>query len=224
MTKKMLLLISTLILILPNEGASEIRLPSEITTEDWLLAFVDVETTGLQPGYHEMIDIGMIVTDLNGLPIDQLFLRIMPAHPERTEPGARAVNGFSVALWQERGFVSEAAAVRELLAFTKAVSGEKRLLMVGYNAWFDISFIDHLFRSQNETWRKLFHYFVLDLPSMAWGQKHRTLTGSALSDSLGIAAETNDPLQHTGLSGAQYNLRVYQALLSEFPELPLMPR
>ena len=90
MTKKMLLLISTLILILPNEGASEIRLPSEITTEDWLLAFVDVETTGLQPGYHEMIDIGMIVTDLNGLPIDQLFLRIMLEHLVQCVPGARA--------------------------------------------------------------------------------------------------------------------------------------
>jgi hypothetical protein len=27
--------------------------------DQWLLAFVDVETTGLVPGYHEMIDIGV---------------------------------------------------------------------------------------------------------------------------------------------------------------------
>ena len=218
MAKRTTLLLATLVLFSPNYGAADLQFSPEITTDDWLLAFVDVETTGLQPGFHEMIDIGMIVTNLNGQPIDQLFLRIMPSHPERTEPGAAALNGFSVALWQERGFDSEAAAVRKLLDFAEEVSGEKGLLMVGYNAWFDISFIDHLFRSQDETWRKLFHYFVLDLPSMAWGQKHRSLTGSALSKSLGIAAETSDPLKHTGLSGAQYNLKVYQTLLSERAE------
>lgn len=215
MTKLPLLLLLALMLNLPHTGGAETNAPSEINNKDWLLAFVDVETTGLQPGFHEMIDVGMIITDLDGVPIEKLFLRIMPAHPERTEPGAAAVNGFSVRLWQERGFVSEAAAVRQMLAFTERVSGEKELLMVGYNAWFDISFIDHLFRSQNETWRKLFHYFVLDLPSMAWGQKHRSLTGAVLSEELGIDAETSNPLLHTGLSGAEYNLRLYQALFAE---------
>ena len=33
---------------------------------DWTLAHIDVETTGLVPGYHEMIDIGVVMTDLEG--------------------------------------------------------------------------------------------------------------------------------------------------------------
>lgn len=60
--------------------------------DDWLLAFVDVETTGLIPGYHEMIDIGIAMTDLDGVELGSLFIRIQPEHPERTEAGARAVN------------------------------------------------------------------------------------------------------------------------------------
>jgi len=33
--------------------------------ESWLLAFIDVETTGLVPGWHEMIDIGVVMTELD---------------------------------------------------------------------------------------------------------------------------------------------------------------
>ena len=41
--------------------------------DDWLMAHVDVETTGLVPGYHEMIDVGIVMTDLEGNEIDRLF-------------------------------------------------------------------------------------------------------------------------------------------------------
>jgi len=49
--------------------------------DDWALAFLDVETTGLVPGYHEMIDLGLVMTDLDGGVIDSLFIRIQPEHP-----------------------------------------------------------------------------------------------------------------------------------------------
>ena len=49
----------------------------------WLLAHLDVETTGLVPGYHEMIDAGWVITDLEGRVVDTLFIRLQPEHPER---------------------------------------------------------------------------------------------------------------------------------------------
>ena len=61
-----------------------------------LLVHIDVETTGLVAGYHELIDAGVIVTTIDGDIVDRLFLRMMPDHPERLDPGAAAVNGFSV--------------------------------------------------------------------------------------------------------------------------------
>ena len=30
--------------------------------DKWLLAHIDVETTGLLPGHHEMIDVGIVMT------------------------------------------------------------------------------------------------------------------------------------------------------------------
>ena len=145
--------------------------------------------------------------------LERLFLRIMPAHPERTAPGAAAVNGFSVALWKERGYVDPATAVEQLVAFHQRVAVERNLLFTAYNAWFDISFVDHLFRGEGKTWRELFHYFVLDLPSMAWSMGLRNLSGPELNQILQIESETDDPLEHTGLTGVESNVAFYRALL-----------
>jgi DNA polymerase III epsilon subunit-like protein len=195
------------------EGVTPATLSPVEAPEDWLLAHVDVETTGLVPGYHEMIDIGVILTDLEGREINRLFIRIMPDHPERIAPGAAAVNGFSVDLWEERGSVTQDEAIAELTAFHKRVVGHRNVLFVAYNAWFDISFIDHLFRSRDRTWRELYHYFILDLPSMLWSLGLHHLAGADLTQALGVEQETHDPLKHTGMTGAESNVEVYRALL-----------
>jgi len=98
----------------PLAVAQDFNWPPE-DPDGWLLAFVDVETTGLIPGHHEMIAIGVVMTDLDGIAHGELFIRLQPEHPERTDEGARAVNAFDA---------------------------------------------DH--------WHELYHYFVLDIPSMAW--------------------------------------------------------
>ena len=180
---------------------------------DWLMAHVDVETTGLVPGYHEMIDVGIVMTDLQGKELDRLFLRIMPDHPDRAQPAAVAVNGFSVERWKERGFTTSRQAVPKIVDFHHRVAGAKHVLFVGYNAWFDMSFIDHLFRQQGSAWRALYHYFVLDLPSMAWSLGIQDLAGREMAAKLGIEPETTNLLEHTGITGAESNVNVYRALL-----------
>ncbi|MBH53107.1 MAG: hypothetical protein CMI18_02035 [Opitutaceae bacterium] len=195
------------------EETSVARLTPADAPEQWLLAHVDVETTGLVPGYHEMIDIGVIMTDLEGKEMERLFLRIMPDHPERTAPAASRVNGFSVELWEERGCISTVDAIEQLVEFHNRVAGEKDVLFVAYNAWFDISFLDHLFRSLGRTWRELYHYFILDLPSMAWSMGINDLGGQGMSDKLQVEPETSDLLKHTGITGAASNVDVYRAIL-----------
>ena len=44
------------------------------------------------PGHHEMIDFGVVMTDLDGAELGELFIRLQPEHPERTDNGARAVH------------------------------------------------------------------------------------------------------------------------------------
>lgn len=84
----------TAVHVLATERAPVLRETPTANPAGWLLAFVDVETTGLVPGYHEMIDLGLVITDLDGVRIDSLFLRIQPEHPERLSEGAREVNAF----------------------------------------------------------------------------------------------------------------------------------
>ena len=186
---------------------------------DWLLAHVDVETTGLVPGFHEMIDIGIVMTDLDGGIIDSLFLRIQPQHPERLSEGAFKVNAFNPERWKKLQAFSPAAAVDSIIKFHNRVAGDKQVLMVAFNSHFDAAFLDHLFRSVNKTWRELYFYFILDIPSMAWGLGFRDLTVKQIMEQYSIADEPHVAEQHTGITGAKKNVRVYQALVRYRKEL-----
>lgn len=194
------------------ESKESISLPSE-APDDWLLAHIDVETTGLLPGYHEMIDIGIVMTNLDGEIIDSLFLRIQPKYPKRLSPGAAAVNAFEVERWQKLGAFSQSAAVDSIFAFHKRVAKDKQVLMTAFNSHFDLSFLDHLFRSVSKTWRELYYYYVLDIPSMAWGLGFKDLNGSEIRQFYEIPDEPHIAEFHTGITGAMVNVRIYQALI-----------
>lgn len=155
--------------------------------DQWLLAHLDVETTGLVAGYHEMIDAGFVITDLDGNVVDSLYIRIQPEHPERLSAGAAKVNGFDAA-------------------------GDKHVLLVAFNSQFDAGFLDALMHRDGHTWRELFHYFVLDIPSMAWSLGYRDLTGAALAKKLNLPDEPRVAEDHTGITGAMLNVRIYKAL------------
>ncbi|MHB8837593.1 MAG: 3'-5' exonuclease [Gemmatimonadaceae bacterium] len=180
--------------------------------DQWLLAHLDVETTGLVPGYHEMIDAGFVITDLDGKVLDTLFIRIQPEHPERLSPGAARVNGFDAAKWTTLGALTTRQAVDTIIAFNKRAAGNKHVLLVAFNSQFDTAFLDQLMRREGRSWRELYHYFVLDIPSMAWALGYRELTNGALAKRLGVADEPRVAAAHTGVTGAMLNVRIYQAL------------
>lgn len=196
----------------PSPVASQDIAWPDTAPGDWLLAFIDVETTGLTPGYHEMIDIGIVMTDLDGGELGELFLRLQPEFPERTDEGARAVNAFDEARWREYGALAPAAAVQKITEFHRDIAGDRSVLMVAFNSHFDAAFLDHLFRAAERNRRELYHYFILDIPSMAWSRGLRGLTGQSLSAALGVADEPHIAEQHTGITGAKLNARIYRAL------------
>lgn len=184
------------------------------TTEpdQWLMAHLDVETTGLVPGYHEMIDAGFVYTDLEGNVVDQLFVRIQPEFPERLSPGAQKVTGFDAAKWKERKALSTHDAIQRIFEFHNRVAAGKHVLLTTFNSQFDTAFLDALLRRENRTWREMYHYFVLDIPSMAWSLGYRDLTNGALAAKFGVADEPRVAEDHTGITGAMLNVRIYQAL------------
>jgi len=212
-----LIRISFLLIILLHDSEVNAQTqpwPAE-APDQWLLAFVDVETTGLIPAYHEMIDIGVVITDLAGVEQGQLFLRIQPEYPERTQEGARAVNAFNADRWRELNALSIDASVDRIVSFHKDIAGDKRVMMVAFNSHFDAAFLDHHFRASDRSWREIYHYFVLDLPSMAWSRGMRGLTGQSLAASLGVEDEPHVSDLHTGITGALLNARIYRAILEQ---------
>ncbi len=213
--------------VLATERAPVVRETPTENPAGWLLAFVDVETTGLVPGYHEMIDLGLVMTDLDGGPLDSLFLRIQPEHPDRVSEGARDVNAFDAEHWLRLGALTPAAAIDSLARFHHRVASDRTVLLVAFNSWFDTAFLDHLFRSQGSSWRTLYHYFVLDVPSMAWAMGYRDLTGGELARRFGVADEPHVAEDHTGITGAMLNVRIYRALrahgMTVLPDSPTDP-
>jgi len=200
------------------ESIGPVLHPSE-APNDWLLAHIDVETTGLLPGYNEMIDIGIVMTNLDGVILDSLFLRIKPQYPERLAQGAFEVNAFDPERWNELGALSIASAVDSIISFHKKIAGDKQVLMVAYNSHFDAAFLDHLFRSVHKTWREIYYYFILDIPSMAWGLGFRDLNSRQLMEYYDIPDEPHIADQHTGITGAMVNVRIYRALIRYRNEL-----
>ena len=208
-------------------GALESAAPAYVTAVDaavpttsvpatepdkWLLAHLDVETTGLVAGYHEMIDAGFVITDLDGNVVDSHYIRIQPEHPARLSPGAARVNGFDAAKWKELGALTTKQAVDTIIAFNRRAGGDRHLLLVAFNSQFDAGFLDALMHREGHSWRELFHYFVLDIPSMAWSLGYRDLTGAALAKQLNLPDEPRVAEDHTGISGAMLNVRIYKVL------------
>ena len=200
-------------IVLPYAHAQQVW-PNE-APERWGLAIIDVETTGLDPAHNEMIDLGAVYTDVDGNVLGEFFIRIMPEHPDRTAPEAAAINGFSEERWVQLGAVSPGEAVRRFLHFHERMStnNERIWLLTGYNVWFDRGFMDALLENNGSSTRALYHYFQLDLPSQAWGLGVQGLSGREVAKDLGIEPETDNPLLHTGISGARWNTTVYRKLL-----------
>ncbi len=180
-----------------------------------LLVHIDVETTGLEVGYHELIDVGVIVTTIDGDIVDRLFLRMMPDHPERLDPGAAAVNGFSVSRWRSLDALEADQGARTLNAFLLKYSTDHQLIFTAFNVGFDQRFIMHFLKSHNLAFNTFFHYMVLDLPSMAWALGAQSLSGDGISAHFGISAEVKDPMLHTGETGAAFNVTLYRAMLGQ---------
>jgi len=137
-------------------------------SDKWLIAFVDVETTGLNPGYHEVVDVGIVLTYPDGEMVDQFHRRIMPEHPERAQPEAIKCNGFSVERWRNENSIDAEEAVEQIIEFYRENAAGWRVMMSSYRSSFDNAFLGYLFQKTGKH-TDMIHDYVLDLPSLAWG-------------------------------------------------------
>ncbi|MCC6199115.1 3'-5' exonuclease [Candidatus Nomurabacteria bacterium] len=132
---------------------------------DQSLAFVDIETTGLDRTNGEIIELGVVVTKMKDgalVVIDQLDLKIQPTHIETAEPAALRVNGYNEADWLFAVSLEEA-----MKAFADKTKGA---IFLAHNITFDYPFIEEALARTGISHDMHFH--KIDTLSLAFGILH----------------------------------------------------
>lgn len=139
-----------------------------------LLCAVDIETTGLNPDYHEIMQICILPLDAGIKPIKEVnpfYINIIPEHPERIAEGAASTNRLKAAEIVQSGFDKYKAAdyLEEWIDGLKLpVSNygiRKKIVPLGQNYVFDRAFIYKWLGT--ETYEYLFHHTFRDTMTSA---------------------------------------------------------
>ena len=186
------------------------------TKESSLYAIVDIETTGLNPNYHEMIDIGIIIINQNLEIKGQYFSKVLPSFPERIDPMAQNINGFDLQRWTQEEAISEEELINQMNIFLNNYIGKP--IFIAFNSWFDSGFVRNLLNEHNYKFNDWFDYRVLDIPSIALACGYFPKTpdfNEKLATLLEVQPETKDPLKHTGESGVNFNYALLRSLMNQ---------
>lgn len=171
------------------------------------LAFIDVETTGLDRDKHEIIELAAVVARMKDgvfTVVDQLDLKIHPEHIEDAEPQALRVNGYSEADWLFAVSLEDA-----MKSFAEKTEGA---VFVAHNATFDYGFIESAFKKTGV--ENKMHYHKLDTISVAFGVLHSAedvskLSLKALCEKYGI----ENKKAHSAFADAYATYEVFKAMM-----------
>lgn len=175
------------------------------------LVFLDIETTGLNPDTHEIIELGAILVEQtfdatgrgNLRVLKEAEWKIIPEHIETADPEALRINGYSQEDWKNAVSLN-----RALTEFKELARGG---IAVGHNVSFDLSFIEKAFRKEKLVYP--LHYHKLDTISLAyaklWDKKDaQTFSLKALCEYFGIVNEK----AHTALADTRATLALYKKI------------
>jgi len=148
----------------------------------YLLA-MDLETTGLRSGYHEITQIAAILMDkgLNELGSFETLVKI-DHHERGLENGFNVFEYTGIRLEDLRTAPSPKDALRSLEMFVRGKIGAfdlKQVVMFGQNPTFDKGFLEAAYEQQG--WKYPFDFHVLALESM-YAHQYLLRTGELPSD------------------------------------------
>jgi DNA polymerase III epsilon subunit-like protein len=176
------------------------------------LAFIDTETTGLNPDYHEIIEFACVIarqTPREGQGpkieiIEEFELKIKPEHLERAEEQALRVNGYNEADWL---FAIDPKKAFEFIA--KKVEGCN---MVSHNITFDHGFVTKSFERYGI--ENTFHFHKIDTISMAFARLYDVKQAERFSlKALCELFKVENAKAHTALADTHALVEVYKKMM-----------
>lgn len=173
------------------------------------IAITDLETTGLDPLRHEIIEIGLVLISQPELKIiETLDIKVKPERIETATPEALQINGYREEDWENALSLQDA-----LPAYLKKAAGA---LFCAYNTHFDLPFIKQACFKTNIP-LALDHHCI-DIPTLVWS-KYRTaelesMKLSKVAQFLGLAPE---PELHRAINGAMLAYEVLKKILKTVP-------
>lgn len=176
------------------------------------LAFIDVETTGLNILNHEIIEIGGVIVEQDWSDpknpefkiVDEFECKVKPERIGDADPVSLKINGYDPSAWALAYSLPEAM---QLLA-----EKTKDSIMVGHNVCFDFAFIEKAFITTGVS--SLMHYHKLDTISIAFAK----ITDVAVDRySLRFLCEyfgIENKRAHTALADCHATFEVYKKLMA----------
>jgi DNA polymerase-3 subunit epsilon len=171
--------------------------------KDKRLAFIDTETTGLDPSRHEVIDFAAVIRSADGS-TERVSFKIRPEHLERADPKALEVNGYTPEGWA--GAISQEEGARRML---DALNG---CVIVGHNVGFDLDFIKATVTRHDKAGARKLPYHKVDTVTLAYvvlapyGLDKLSL--ESVCNFLGVTNEG----AHTALADVERCMAVYDRL------------
>jgi DNA polymerase III alpha subunit (gram-positive type) len=165
------------------------------------LAFVDLETSGLEPLTHEIIEAAVLL-DVDGEIVAE-FECSLPFDVQRANPNALEING-----WGARPFPPQ---VKPSKAVARIASLTDGAFFVGNCPWFDDAFLKALFRQHDvvPSW----HYHLVDVENLIAGKLGLIppWDSKRVSEGVGIAVPVD---QHGAMPDARWSRDLYYAALA----------
>ena len=174
------------------------------------IAFIDIETTGLDHGRHEIIDVGVVIVESRHLdsPLLEISHKIRPQHIETAEPKALEVNGYNEKDWWDA--LNPKSALRDLADYLQ------NKMLAGHNVQgFDIPFLQAAYRQLGLQWPDV-SYRVLDTMSLGMPLWFNGEAKSCSLDSYCEALGIKRPEPHRALDDAKASLAVVREMLNRY--------
>lgn len=167
------------------------------------LAFLDIETTGLDPYTDEVLEVAYLreYDDPFSLVTTHFSMQI----DERSaSPDALKINRY----WERKPELLDIQLAWSPAAY-KLVTDLKDHIIVGNNPTFDLTFLTQFLRKW--AWKPTWYYRPLDVGSMAQGRfRERGVTRTPdIAERLGVPLPDD---QHSALADANWNRDLYNAL------------